>query len=89
MSIRNTKRIPIGGSHHTELLQKSLSLKYPKHKNVFNYEQALDIQHNHTRCSKDYDKQLTYLEKIYDEERETQIAEQKLRDEIFKGSKVI
>ena len=33
MLLESTKRLPLGGSHHFDLLNKSLNLKYAQHKN--------------------------------------------------------
>jgi len=70
MSLKHSKRIPLGGHHHTEMVQRSLTLKYPQHKGVFGYEQALYIHQNHSFCAYDYAEQITFLEKIYDAERD-------------------
>lgn len=63
-----TKRIPLGGSHHNELLSKSLSLKYPQHR--LTPDQIQEIQVYHTYCAKNYQNQLAYLEALYDKELE-------------------
>lgn len=39
-----------------------------------NYEQILDLQHNHTRQALDYKKQLTYLENQFDIDRDKQMG---------------
>ena len=71
------KRIPVGGQHHTDLLSKSLVLKYPNHRQGLGYDQILDIQHNHSYCALNYDAQITYLERLDEQERlEAKKAEQ-------------
>jgi len=71
------KRIPVGGQQHTELLLKSLALKYPQHRQGLGYDAILDIQHNHSFCALNYDAQISYLQQLDEKERlEAKQAEQ-------------
>lgn len=51
-----SKRIPLGGLNHTELLQKALGLKFPQHR--LTQDNFLEIQFEHTYCAKNYKKQI-------------------------------
>jgi actin-related protein 5 len=49
VSQENTKRLPLGGSHHFELMNKSLNLKYAQHKSNLQSPDAIQyIMENHT-----------------------------------------
>lgn len=49
VSQENTKRLPLGGSHHFELMTKSLNLKYAQHKNNLQSQDVIQyIMENHT-----------------------------------------
>jgi len=78
-----TKRIPIGGLSHFELLTKSIQLKYPQHR--LTPENILEIQHEHTYCALNYREQIEYLQGLYDEDRKVEKENDKKRDDIFMG----
>lgn len=55
VSLENTKRLPIGGFHHNELLNKSLNLKYTQHKTSLSQPDTIQyIMENHTHCATNY-----------------------------------
>ena len=54
MQLEHTRRIPIGGNQHLEILQRSLNLKYPQFRQVLSSEACQFIQHKHTKCAIDY-----------------------------------
>jgi actin-related protein 5 len=64
-----TKRLALGGSHHFELLNKSLTLKYAQHKNNLSQDAVQYIMENHTHCAQNYREQILFLESVYEEER--------------------
>jgi len=63
--VSNSKRISLGGSHHNELLTKSLNLRYPFHKKKLTPSVIQEIQENHTACAQNYSDQLRFFEKEY------------------------
>ena len=69
----HTKRVSLDGHHSHDLLQKSLSLKYPEHKHHFNNESVNEIQRKYTQVAKNYDHQLKYMKKFHDAERRLEI----------------
>ena len=64
----NSKRISLGGSHHNELLTKSLSLRYPVHKGKLTPPIIQEIQEQHTACAQNYAEQLNFFEKEYEKD---------------------
>jgi len=74
-----TKRIGLGGLNHQELLGKSLSLKYPQHKNQLTFNVIQEIQENHTYCAENYRAQIKFLEVQYNTEKELVLKEEEER----------
>lgn len=84
--LEGTKRLSLGGSHHFDLLNKSLNLKYAQHKNTLSNPDAIQyIMENHTYCATSYKEQINYLEKLYNEERAYQIDEEQKKYEAIYG----
>ncbi|CDW79283.1 actin-related protein 5 [Stylonychia lemnae] len=86
VQLQQTKRLPLGGAHHQELLSKSLNLKYVQHKNNLTSESIQYIQENHTYCPTNYRDQILFLEQVYQEERNYQKEEEKKRQEALYGN---
>jgi hypothetical protein len=70
----------IGGFHHNELLGKSLHLKYPDFKSKITTNIIEDLQENYTNCALNYQKQLKYLEKIFEYDLDIIRKEEKKRE---------
>lgn len=86
MALESTKRLPLGGSHHFELLNKSLNLKYAQHKNNLSSTESIQyIMENHTHCATNYRDQITFLEQVYNEERAYQLEEERKKNEALYG----
>lgn len=84
--ISHSKRIPIGGTQHFDLLQRTLLLKYPQHKSVLTqYDHIQEIQHNHSYCSQNFKQQINFLESLYDQERLVQIEADRKRYQTYLG----
>lgn len=81
----STKRLPLGGSHHFELLSKSLTLKYAQHKNNLTPDTIQYIVDHHTHVATNYREQILFLESIYEEERSYQKEEERKKHEALYG----
>ena len=75
INIDKTRRIGIGGFHNSELLAKSLHLKFPEIRNKFTTEVVQEIHENYTMCAKNYPKQIDLIGKIFESDQ------QKLKDD--------
>jgi actin-related protein 5 len=85
--VSNSKRISIGGSHHNELLSKSLNLRYPVHKAKLTHQVVQEIQEKHTACALNYSDQLKFFEREYETESKKILEVETLKRKLlYEGS---